>query len=152
MNFTVRPAERRDALAVQSLYGHLNPRDPVHDDEAVLRNLDKLLLHPGLTVFLGFADSQLSSTATLVVVPNMTRNGAPYALIENVVTHPDHRGRGYGRRVIIQAIDTAWAAGCYKAMLLSGHTNLAAHRFYEACGFLRNKIGFQIRRADALER
>lgn len=83
---------------------------------------------------------------TLIVVPNLTRKGAPYALIENVVTHADHRKRGYAGVLIRRAIDQAWSDGCYKVMLLTGSQDPATLRFYENCGFLQNKTGFQIRR------
>jgi len=71
----------------------------------------------------------------------------PYALIENVVSAISHRGQGYGKAVVLHAIDAAWQAGCYKAMLLTGRTDPAIHKFYEACGFVQNKTGFQVRRS-----
>jgi GNAT superfamily N-acetyltransferase len=79
-------------------------------------------------------------------VPNLTRGGAPYALIENVVTHADHRKKGYAAAVIGRAVEEAWKAGCYKVMLLTGSKNPATLRFYENCGFVQDKTGYQIRR------
>ncbi len=58
-----------------------------------------------MTVLIGFADGRAAATVTLIVVPNLTRKGAPYALIENVVTHADHRKRGYAGALIRRAID-----------------------------------------------
>ncbi|MFX9676751.1 GNAT family N-acetyltransferase, partial [Acinetobacter baumannii] len=75
--------------------------------------------------------------------------GAPYALIENVVTHRDYRKRGHGRRVIEQCIQAAWDAGCYKIMLLTARQEPAVHSFYQGVGFEQSKVGFQIRRPHA---
>lgn len=99
-----------------------------------------------MSVFIGVAGNVAIATVTLVVVPNLTRNGASYALIENVVTHADHRKRGYARAVIAHAVADAWSAGCYKVMLLTGSKNPATFRFYENCGFVQEKTGYQIRR------
>ena len=85
------------------------------------------------------------ATCTLVVVPNLTRRCAPYALIENVVTHTDFRQLGFGQKVLAAAIDAAWAKGCYKIMLLTGSTEPATLSFYRRAGFEATKTGFQIR-------
>ncbi|MCM2291220.1 GNAT family N-acetyltransferase [Allorhizobium sp. BGMRC 0089] len=107
-----------------------------------------MLSHPGMTIFLGLDETgSPASTATLIVIPNLTRSMRPYALIENVVSLETHRGRGFGKAVVTYAIDAAWQAGCYKVMLLTGSNRPAVHRFYEACGFVQNKTGFQIRRS-----
>lgn len=37
------------------------------------------------------------------------------------------------------------AADCYKVMLMTGRGSAKVHRFYESCGFIQNKTGFQIR-------
>ena len=64
------------------------------------------------------------------MIPNLTRAAAPYAVIENVVVEGSRRGTGLGRRVMAGTLDAAWAAGCYKAMLLTGSRNPATHAFY----------------------
>jgi GNAT superfamily N-acetyltransferase len=78
---------------------------------------------------------------TLVVIPNLTRNGASYALIENVVTHRDAIAkRGHAAAALIaHAIETAWDAGCYKVMLLTGSKDPATLRFYETAASCRTR-------------
>ncbi|ARM89376.1 GCN5-related N-acetyltransferase protein [Rhizobium sp. CIAT894] len=145
-NFAIRAAAAGDLPGLAMLYQHLNPADPVLDKAMAEELFLTILAQPGMTVFIGFAGDVAAATATLIVVPNLTRNGASYALIENVVTHADHRQRGYAGAVIGHAVTEAWKVGCYKVMLLTGSTNPATHRFYENCGFMRDKTGYQIRR------
>jgi GNAT superfamily N-acetyltransferase len=68
-------------------------------------------------------------------------------VIENVVTHAQHRQAGLGRAVLSAALDAAWQADCYKVMLASGSRREATLRFYEGAGFERGgKTFFQVRR------
>jgi GNAT superfamily N-acetyltransferase len=68
-------------------------------------------------------------------------------MIENVVTHADHRRGGLGRAVLQAAIDKAWSADCYKILLATGSKKEATLRFYEGAGFDRGgKTYFEIRR------
>ena len=83
------------------------------------------------------------------MIPNLTRSGSPYALIENVVTHMGHRTQGHGRHILHDATTAAWTAGCYKVMLMTGSTNPATHAFYRAAGFETTKTAYQIRRIPA---
>ncbi|MBY5407040.1 GNAT family N-acetyltransferase [Rhizobium leguminosarum] len=142
----IRPAARGDLAGLMTLYRHLNPTDPVLDEAIAEERFSAILAQPGMTVFIGIAGNVAIATVTLVVVPNLTRSGASYALIENVVTHADHRKRGYARAVIGHAVADAWSAGCYKVMLLTGSKNPATLRLYENCGFVQDKTGYQIRR------
>ena len=73
----------------------------------------------------------------LVIVPNLGHDGAPYALIENVVVDEAARGAGHGERLLRYMIDEARAAGCYKVVLTSRKSRQDAHRFYERIGFER---------------
>ncbi|MFS2176176.1 GNAT family N-acetyltransferase [Rhizobium pisi] len=145
-DFTIRPAAAGDLLGLTVLYRHLNPTDPILDGTVAEERFSAILAQPGMAVFIGFAGDLAVATVTLVVVPNLTRSGAPYALIENVVTHADHRKRGYARAVIGHAVEQAWKVDCYKVMLLTGSKNPATLRFYENCGFVQDKTGYQIRR------
>ncbi|TWD54376.1 ribosomal protein S18 acetylase RimI-like enzyme [Agrobacterium vitis] len=143
---TIRSARADDLESILSLYQELNSDDDLLKPDLVREKYAAILNHPGLTIFLALDDEMPVATASLVVIPNLTRGGRPYALIENVVSAVSHRGQGFGKAVVCHAIEAAWQAGCYKAMLLTGRTDPSIHKFYEACGFVQNKTGFQVRR------
>ena len=124
----------------------LDPSPSQPDAEAILQQIG---LYPGSAVFVGWIGDALVSTCTLIVAPNLTRAGAPFALIENVVTASSFRRRGHGRAVLDAAINASWRAGCYKVMLLTGSQNPTTLRFYRQVGFEQSKTGFQVRRGDA---
>jgi len=145
MTIDIRPATLSDLAPLQALYGELNPADPPLPPPVARETLAAMLAHPGLTVLAGFAGADLVASCTLVVIPNLTRGGAPYALIENVVTAAASRRHGHGRAVVRHAVDLALAAGCYKVMLLTGRSDPGIYRFYQDCGFTQDKTGFQIR-------
>ncbi|MDR2998041.1 MAG: GNAT family N-acetyltransferase [Microbacterium sp.] len=132
---SVREAGADDFDAIVALYRQLHPNDPVlehGEDRAVL---DEILRTPWLTLFVLEADGHVLATTYLNIVPNMSRSASPYAVIENVVVDEVHRGTGLGKVIMTATLDAAWAAGCYKAMLLTGSTSTSTHAFYRACGF-----------------
>jgi len=132
-----------DLDALVQLYQHLNAGDAPPAPEAVRA----VFAHPGLRHF-GLVDGgQLVASCNLAVIPNLTRGGRSYGVIENVVTHADHRDRGHGRAVIRHALEEAWKAGCYKVVLTTSRKDPAVWAFYERCGFDGgDKRAFVIRR------
>ncbi len=142
----VRRAGPADLAGLLKLYRHLNPADPAPPAERADAAWQAMLASPGMTVFLAEDGGRLLASCTLIVVSNLTRGACPYALIENVVTHADARRRGLGQAVLKAALAEAWAADCYKVMLMTGSKEDATLRFYEAAGFERGKTAFQIRR------
>lgn len=104
---------------------------PVTDDPDAF---NAVLAHKGTQIVGAEHDDQIIAMNTLHVLPNMTSGGRPYALIENVVCDPDHRGKGIGRAVLQAAIDRARGAGCYKIMLMTGQAR-GVCGFYESVGF-----------------
>jgi len=141
----IRIAGSDDGERLREMMGFLVPNDIDTPAGVAADRYRQMMTHPGLTVFLAEIDHETVGTCTLLVVPNLSRGGAPFALIENVVTHPDYRSSGIGAKVMEAAIERAWADGCYKIMLMSGEANQAAHRFYERIGFEKRKTGFEIR-------
>ncbi|KPF59043.1 GNAT family N-acetyltransferase [Rhizobium sp. AAP116] len=142
----VRLAERADLAGLLRLYRDLNPDDAELSVDTAEQHFDALRGISGSAVHVGVLNETIVSTCTLIVIPNLTRAGQPYALIENVVTASAHRGRGYGRATLQQAVSSAWDHGCYKVMLLTGSTKPETLGFYRSAGFEQNKTGFQIRR------
>ncbi len=55
--------------------------------------------------------------------------------IENVVTHADHRGKGYAGECLAYAKKIAEQENCYKRMLLTGSKKLETLHFYEKAGY-----------------
>jgi GNAT superfamily N-acetyltransferase len=95
----------------------------------------EVLGNPRCRYFGGFVCGELVSSCTIMVIPNLTRGARPYGLIENVVTHQEHRGQGYGKALLAQALEFGWSQQCYKVMLMTGRKDDATHHFYESAGF-----------------
>ena len=142
----VRAAGLDDIEPLLALYRQLIPEDPALEVADARRILEQFSRFAGSAIFIGHVGKTLVATCALVVIPNLTRGGPPYALIENVVTDTAHRKRGYGRALLNAAVAHAWQAGCFKVMLLTGSKNPATLRFYEDLGFERTKTGCEIRR------
>ena len=147
--FQIRRAGRDDLSSLLDLYRHLNPADDRTPLDRAVTILDELMSYKGSAVFVGEIDGVPVSSCTLIVVPNLTREGRSYGLIENVVTHCDFRQRGFGTLVLHAASQAAWDADCYKIMLMTGSTRRETHGFYLGAGFEQSKIGFQKRRIAA---
>lgn len=129
----IRTASSADLDTLLKLYKHLNPYDePVSPTKAqeVMTAIDA---SPFLKILIGEVGEDLVASCYLNIIPNLTRGCSEYAIIENVVSHQDHRRRGYGKQLIEEALSCAWQSGCYKVMLLTGSKN--AIPFYLACGF-----------------
>jgi len=145
VDLTIRAAAQ-DLPDLLALYGQLHPGAPDVAPGEAARIHEAFSRYPGSAIFVGYLGGEAVTTCALVVVPNLTRGGTPYALIENVVTQADQRRRGFGGQVLRHAISAAWARGCYKVMLLTGAEDAAVLRFYEGVGFEQGTTGFQIRR------
>jgi GNAT superfamily N-acetyltransferase len=122
-----------------ALYSHLHRSDDPLPDESVIQAVwQELLANPRYKYFGGYLESELISSCTLTVIPNLTRGCKPYGVIENVVTHASHRNQGHGKALLAHALAHAWSVGCYKVMLLTGRKDEATFKFYESAGFDHN--------------
>ncbi len=132
----IRDLEVPDLAALLRLYRQLHLDDaPLPDAQTVDRIWQQVLQQPGHRVFGGFIGDALVCTCTLTLTPNLTRGARPYGLIENVVTDAAHRRQQLGRTMLGHALDQAWAAGCYKVMLMTGRLDAGTTAFYTAAGF-----------------
>jgi ribosomal protein S18 acetylase RimI-like enzyme len=143
----VRPATSADQIALFDLYGQLHTADTLWPSQAhAAEALSKVLARDGTTILVCEVDGIVVSTAMLVVCANLTRAGRPFAIIENVVTHSDHRKSGHARRVLQHAFELARQQGCYKVTLTTGRRDEATLRFYEDLGMRRDtRTAFEVR-------
>jgi len=122
----------------------LNPDDPrLERTEALHEQWQGMVRDDSLEIVVVEEDSQLVSTCVLLITKNLTRNARPFGLIENMVTHQEYRGQGFGKRCLEEATEIAEKRNCYKIMLLTGSDKEWKHEFYEDCGFDKGeKTGF----------
>lgn len=142
----IRHALPADLPQLLALYRHLDPDDDNPPLDLAAQRLDELQAYRGSAVWIGLIASSVVASCTLVVIPNLTRGGRAYGLIENVVTDAAFRGRGYGKQILQAAVAAAWLAGCYKVMLMTGSKKPSTLAFYSSAGFEQSKTGFQVRR------
>lgn len=130
-------AELNDLLA---LYKHLHVTDDPRPDQLTLQSVwRELSENPCYEYYGGYVAGELIASCNLTLIPNLTRACKPYGVIENVVTHADHRNQGHGKAILQHALAQAWSAGCYKVMLMTGRKDEATLGFYESAGFDRHE-------------
>ncbi len=110
-----------------------NPMPPV--DNQLLALWNSIISDPNHHVIMGFQGDMLVSSCILVVVPNLTHGQRPYALIENVITHPDYRQKGYASQVMDFAKNIAKENNCYKIMLMTSSKKESTLTFYKKAGY-----------------
>ncbi len=137
MTAIVRLACTSDLPSLLALFGdsEVSAAAPSEDLPPIWRTI---LDQSALALFVADEDGRIVSTCTLITAPNLLREGRQHAFLENVVTHPDHRGRGHGRAVVEAALAHAWRTNCHHVLLQSGRADPRVHRFYENAGFRRD--------------
>ncbi|MGW7686783.1 GNAT family N-acetyltransferase [Kribbella sp. NPDC054772] len=131
----VREAGAADLASIRRLYDQLHPKDPQLADADADAIFASILGTPGLHLYVLEDEGEVVATTYLNLIPNLTRGGAPYAVIENVVVDAERRGTGLGKELMAATLQAAWDAGCYKVMLMTGSQTPATHAFYRRCGF-----------------
>lgn len=96
---------------------------------------DTILMDKNHHIIVNEVNGKIVSSCVCVIIPNLTRNIRPYAFIENVVTHAEHRGKGYATECLNFARQLAVKADCYKMMLLTGSKEEATLNFYNKAGY-----------------
>jgi GNAT superfamily N-acetyltransferase len=142
-----RLAQRADLASLLELFRVAEVSASAEPIERAERIWLEMLSHDGVAVFVSAIDASIVSTCMLITAPNLLRAGGRHGFLENVVTHPEFRGRGHGRAVVDAALAAAWAKDCYHVLLQSGRNDPRVHRFYQRCGFEPGlRIGYVARR------
>src|SRR2546430_14002063 len=130
-----RPARASDLPSLLALFDLSEVSAIAQPRERAESIWQETLTHPGLHVFVSDDHDRIAAACMLVIAPNLLRGGRRHGFLENVVTHPELRGRGHGRAVVQAALAHAWAVGCHHVLMQSGRADPGVHGFYEALGF-----------------
>ncbi len=133
---TARPALLSDLPSLLALFAASEVSAVAAPPARAERLWQETLAHPGIAVFVADDGGCIAATGMLVTAPNLLRGGRSHGFLENVVTHPEYRGRGHGRAVVGAALARAWASGCHHVLMQSGRADPRVHAFYESLGFV----------------
>lgn len=141
----IRKAKIDDLQDILSLYQQLFPNEDYSKSEAFSETWSQIINDKKMNCFIAYYGNIPVSTCLVTIIPNLTRNQRPYAVIENVITSQNYRKKGFGRSIMERAVEYAKEEKCYKVMLLSSSERKDAHHFYEKIGFDgSSKKGFQL--------
>lgn len=134
----IREITEKDLDGLLTLYTQLHG-NPFPEKTSELSALwEKILSDKNHRIIVAEEDGKIVSSCVCVIVPNLTHEQRPYALIENVVTDENYRKRGLATACLNFARDIARKENCYKIMLLTGSKEESTLRFYERAGYNRN--------------
>ena len=117
------------------LYTHLHEQGMPENSDHLQKTWNRICNDENHHIIVCEINNQIVSSCVCVIIPNLTRNIRPYALIENVVTHTDYRNNGYATACLNYARELAVRSNCYKIMLLTGSKNNSTLNFYKKAGY-----------------
>lgn len=139
----IREIDENDFQGLSELYTHLHNNKPIENNDKNIALFKEVLSDKNHHIIVAEADGKIVSSCVCVIVPNLTHNQQPYALIENVVTDKAYRKRGFVSECLLYAKELAVENNCYKMMLLTGSKKRSTHRFYQKNGYNRfEKTGY----------
>lgn len=134
----IREIKESDLKGLFELYTQLHG-NPVPKETEKLSALCRKILNDGNHhIIVAEKDGKIVSSCVCVIVPNLTHEQRPYALIENVVTDVAFRCRGLATACLDFAKGIAIKENCYKIMLMTGSKKDSTLRFYERAGYNRS--------------
>lgn len=139
----VREIEEDELNELFNLYLYLHEKSVPEITEHLKSTWKTIIKDKNHHIIVNEVDNKIVSSCVCVIIPNLTRNVRPYALVENVVTLKDHRGKGYATKCLNYAKEIAEKANCYKMMLLTGSKEETTLQFYRNAGYnSSDKIAF----------
>ena len=131
----VREAKKEDLKEVLELYLCLHEESVPEQSGHLRRMWEQIIQDEHHHLIVNEVNGRIVSSCVCVIIPNLTRNVRPYALIENVVTHSGFRGQGLASECLDYAKGLARKDNCYKMMLLTGSKNKKTLGFYKNAGY-----------------
>ena len=80
---------------------------------------------------------EIIASGTLILEPKLIRGGKPVGHIEDIVVHPQYRGKGIATQILTQLSEYAETNECYKVIL---DCKEEVAKVYEKAGFEKHGV------------
>ena len=144
----IRRAVEKDIARILELYHQLNatklPAEserPMEDYRLIFGEIGSF---NGMELIVAEDGGEVVGSTVLIIVPNLSHSGLPWAIVENVIVDQNRRGKGFGWDLMKYAEGRAREAGCYKIGLSSDNSRKEAHEFYRSLGYKATAQGFRL--------
>jgi N-acetylglutamate synthase-like GNAT family acetyltransferase len=149
-SISIRRARREDvdeivAMLADDALGSARERIETPLPDSYFQAFARLDADPKIKLVVAEEEGAVVGCLQLCILPGLSSQGASRGLIEDVRVDARCRSRGIGEQLVRWAVDEARAQGCKLVELLTHHTRVDAHRFYERLGFSRSHVGMTIR-------
>ena len=131
----IREIKETDLDNLLLLYTQLHNNDIPDKTEEVIQLWEKIQKDKDHHIIVAEEDGRIVSSCVCVIIPNLTHNQRPYALIENVITDTNFRNKGFASKCLDFAKEIAVRENCYKIMLLTGSKMESTLDFYRKAGY-----------------
>lgn len=144
----VREINENEMNELLELYLHLHEDSVPETSEHLNKTWNCVIQDKNHHIIVKEIEGKIVASCVCVIIPNLTRNVRPYALVENVVSHEKYRGKGYATECLNYAKKIAIDNNCYKMMLLTGSKEEKTLKFYENAGYNSNDKTAFIQKLD----
>ena len=131
----IREVYENDLDEILELYLYLHEKRIPEDSEHLRKTWNNIINDENHHFIVCEVDEKIVASCVCVIIPNLTRNIRPYALVENVVTLGNYRKKGYATACLNYAKQIAQENHCYKMMLLTGSKEESTLSFYRNAGY-----------------
>lgn len=139
----IREVKQNDLSGLLSLYTQLHNNPLPAMCQELSDTWDTILSDRNHYIIVGLVNNVIICSCVIVIIPNLTNNQRPYALIENVITDENYRNKGYSSALLDYAKQIAAKQNCYKIMLMTSSKKESTLNFYKKAGYnCVDKTGF----------
>lgn len=131
----IREITPSDLDGLLKLYTQLHENEIPDKTDDVLMLWNRIISDKEHHIIVAEENGKIVSSCVCVIVPNLTHNQRPYALVENVVTNENYRSRGLATACLDYAKNIAQKENCYKIMLMTGSKKESTLNFYRHAGY-----------------
>jgi ribosomal protein S18 acetylase RimI-like enzyme len=138
----IRPAFRDEIPQLLALLAELfaQEADFAPDAERQRRGLELILDNPDVGRVYCATESNVVLGMVVLLFTVSTAEGSRAAWLEDLIVHPNWRGRSIGSHLVNHALAEARMAGCLRVTLLTDGDNHPAMRLYSRAGFVRSAM------------